>query len=416
MGTGKTTLARGLAHRLGWTYVPETAPALAYLEDLFREPRRWAFETQASFLVHKATQTLALMRRDRDVLMDRTLAEDIEVFARGFADRGDFDERAYVTYDALARYFLDEIGPPDVVILCECPFDIAQERRGERGRAIDKLYPPGHVEGIWKSTADWAAEYSDSPLLAIDTSVHDIRPGHPGLTNVINDLTLFLDQQSQPDNQMSLFSAPSRQAGALSALTIRTPAVPLPFQRSRSPLREVGISTEGVLPNAYIAAPFSGITTAREKAPGAALFELTQPHGVIPKGPYRTMLNDVARKLRAMGFAPILPHRDVNKWGMRTLEPPDVVRMCTEHVRRSSFFVGLLGESHGSHYEFGIALGMGRPAVIIACAELRSSFIASGVGSSSLANVLRMDCKTIGDIPALLDTDAFRAFVGRYFP
>lgn len=414
MGSGKTTVARMLARRLGWAYVPEAPPAIAYLEDLFKSPERWAFEAQASFLVHKATQALALLHGDRDIVMDRTLYEDIAVFAARFKELGYFDERMSATYDALAHYFLEEIGPPDLTIYCECPYEVAQQRRGERGRAIDSRYPAGHVQMIWNKTKDWADGYTLGPFATLDTSVCDVRDGSAGGLAVVTDVATLLSH-ADPD-QLALFPDVPGDPSRPTVLSVRGISAIQPRGRQSPRLSRAGaLAREGPSPMAYIAAPFSAITTINtDRAANDALFELTALHGTIEKGPYRNMLEAVARKLRAARFVPMLPHRDINKWGARNMTPGEVVKLCTEHVFRSNLFVGILGESHGSHYEFGLAHGMNIPAIVISCAELRASFIASGI-NSSMSRVLRLECKGIADIPSLLDTEAFRLFAARCF-
>ena len=62
IGSGKTTLAQGLAEHLGWTYIAESNHAARYLTDLFTDPERWAFEAQTAFLIHKSNQILSALK------------------------------------------------------------------------------------------------------------------------------------------------------------------------------------------------------------------------------------------------------------------------------------------------------------------------------------------------------------------
>src|SRR5262249_7176155 len=134
MGSGKTTLARGLASALGWAYVPEYMPATKYLPDLFQDSRRWAFETQSAFLTHKAIQVFEACENNQNIIVDRSLYEDSEIFAYHFFQKGDIDERAFETYQALANHFIRELPSPDLILFCKCRPQTIEARIQARGR------------------------------------------------------------------------------------------------------------------------------------------------------------------------------------------------------------------------------------------------------------------------------------------
>ena len=84
MGSGKTTLASHIGSSLGYKYISESKIALSYLKDLNKNPTRWAFETQLAFLCHKAFAILKELEKGNRIIIDRTLSEDSEIFAKYF--------------------------------------------------------------------------------------------------------------------------------------------------------------------------------------------------------------------------------------------------------------------------------------------------------------------------------------------
>src|SRR5260370_40749581 len=109
-------------------------------------------------------------------------------------------------------------------------------------------------------------------------------------------------------------------------------------------------------PSAYLAAPFTGRTSPPRPPRQGRLFQAD--HGVIPRGPYRSMLRRLAQQLRTLRVTAFIPHRDVNRWGRRVRPADTAARECSDGVDRCDGFIGILGMSHGSHYEFGLALGL----------------------------------------------------------
>jgi nucleoside 2-deoxyribosyltransferase len=171
----------------------------------------------------------------------------------------------------------------------------------------------------------------------------------------------------------------------------------------------------------YLAAPF---TAAEERRPilAADNTQNTDPaetHGRIPLGPYRSALIEAASAMRRLGFSVTLPHKDVNDWGEKKLLPEEVMRTCTQQVAVCDLFVGILAQSCGSHYEFGLALGLGKPCLIIAADELPHSFVAQGsraiddTSQAGRGELMVQSVKTLFDIPSLFDREEVKDFLNR---
>src|SRR6266705_2063780 len=141
LGSGKTTLVRSLATELGWQIRPKGGYDITYLEDLFQDPHRWSFEAQMAFLSHKARSIKEAVRTGIDFIIDRSIYEDIEIFAQTFANRGMIDSRVYDIYETYAKLLLEEMTVPLAIIYCRCPPEISVKRLAERPRPYQRLYP-----------------------------------------------------------------------------------------------------------------------------------------------------------------------------------------------------------------------------------------------------------------------------------
>lgn len=86
--------------------------------------------------------------------------------------------------------------------------------------------------------------------------------------------------------------------------------------------------------------------------------------------------------------------------------------LCTHQVTHCSLFVGLLGLSHGSHFEFGLAYALKKPAILVGCREIDQSFVATGMGNLG-DRVLVIECELLRDVPKVLATSVVGQFVKR---
>jgi len=88
VGSGKTTLTETLSKMMGYLYLPESQAALQYLPDRFQFPERWSFESQIAFIAFRAADIQQALRDGRSMIVDRTIDENIEVFARYYYEVG----------------------------------------------------------------------------------------------------------------------------------------------------------------------------------------------------------------------------------------------------------------------------------------------------------------------------------------
>lgn len=409
MGAGKTTLATQLARGYGWSYIPRRRIAGEYIRDLFSTPNRWAFEAQLAMFCSKAVEINEQLEHRRHVIVDRSLEEDLGVFACYFYKLGHIDERAYSTYTAIADEFLRHIGPPDVTIYCQVPPDIAWSRILQRKRGEEINYPVDHVRHIAAEYSRWIETYDSAPTYALDSVKYDWRVPKIAET-VADDLAAILENLVRPTAQIGLFENDANQKSRhLAILESMSNARNWRSERPES-ISPGGPRLASVRRRAYLAAPFTSaeMSFPDQKWGQIEIQGLSGGHGRIPPGPYRSALLALATKVREQGFDVLLPHRDVNKWGELQLSPDQVTRACTEHVTKCDVFIGILGQSCGSHYEFGLAMALRKPCLILAPEDTSHSFIAQGV--SALAKpgdirnqVLVVRTASLEELPALLE-------------
>ncbi len=414
MGSGKTTLARSLANHLGWVLFPEELRSRMYLSDLFNDEKRWAFDIQISFLCEKAIRIKGYIESGQNVILDRSLLEDIDIFAHQFYLSKKIDERSYTTYRELAEHFLSEIPIPNLLIYCECSLTEIKKRLAHRYKGYQRFYPEDHVSSIYERYQSWFKSFNLSPLFRINSAKCDFRKSSVS-EKIAKEIMVAITKPRNTSGQLYL---PGFYEELPVAKDIELIEEIIPIEKSiavtKFKKRMVRFPS---YPTAYIAAPFTSAANPAVKRSdsGDMLFDFDLPHGIIEKGSFRKTLNSISRSMKKKGFYVTLPHRDVNKWGKRILSAKDVFDSCTHAVRASDLFIGLLGFSHGSHYEFGIAMGLNRPSIIISSEDFDESFIAKGV-RSNLDNVLLLKCNSLDQVTVAFNSLEVNIFLHKFFP
>lgn len=395
MGSGKTTLAKQLARQLTWTYAPESQRGVTYLVDLFENPKRWAFDAQIAFLTDKAIAINKLLDQGVSIILDRTLEEDFHIFAEHFYETGSIDLRSYETYKSIYYYFKGKIPSPDIRIHCYAPLSTITDRLKSRRREFDKLYPDNHIQKIFSRYENWNATENEIPSIEVDTLNNDfrIRENTAKVLELIShEIERLAPTQTQLFNENSL-EKPNILRGRKGRFLPRNPL---------SPPKDTQNISHPSYPYAYFAAPFTIAATSLSKKVNTEIDELFPPetlHGEISRGWYRKHLLASVSEIEKHGFNVLLPHRDINAWGKKILQPHEVYQQCTQQVHECDMFIGILGGSPGSHLEYGIASALQIPSIIIHCRQLSPSYISLGINQSQC---LVLSCEAMHEVPKLL--------------
>ena len=395
MGSGKTTVSKSLAHALAARYIPQSDQPKSFLPDLFDDQRRWAFDAQTAFLVYKSVELKECIRTNALCVLDRGLSEDIDIFADHFYKKGHMDERSYSTYRLLAAHLRAELPQPRLTVFCRCSLATIQHRLQERSSGFQSHYPPDHVAELFATYEEWFSRFNEGPVCILDTDRIDCRLPK-NASAVAEDVWKLLRATPQKPIQLSLFGTARETPLRLSVL--EGDAASVVASEDPSPIGKLSRSRA-----VYLAAPFSGMDSEiKEVAHGEnlELLPTERRHGVIPQGPYRSALISIQKVLTKIGIRTIIPHRDVNQWGVVSLTPTIALHACIEHVEEAAGIIAILGSSCGVHLEYGLARGMGKAGIVIRCEEIASSFLAQGVQEDE--NVFLVECQTVREIASHL--------------
>jgi deoxyadenosine/deoxycytidine kinase len=178
MGAGKSSLVKWLHGTFGLEPVYEPQDENPYLEDFYRDMKRWAFSSQLFFLARRFRMQRDLERAlpelpKRGVVLDRSIYEDAEIFAAHHHQVGNIDGRDWGTYQDLYGAMKAELRPPDLMVYLRCPVGALRRRIQRRGRGYEQAIPTTYLRALDRLYEEWFTRYDRSPTLVIDTSEVD---------------------------------------------------------------------------------------------------------------------------------------------------------------------------------------------------------------------------------------------------
>ncbi|MGC8972094.1 MAG: deoxynucleoside kinase [bacterium] len=189
IGVGKTTIVEYLARYWDWAFYKEPVEENPYLKLYYREPKRWGLHSQLYFLSNRFEEELRLSRLGKSYILDRTIYEDGEVFARIALEKEE-----YKTYLKLYRLALKYLPKPDLVVYLKAPIDVLIERIRKRKREEEELISYDYIERLNNAYEEWLKGFKKAPVL-IYNAEEDMVEKIGDLISLIEGYIKIIDRQ-----------------------------------------------------------------------------------------------------------------------------------------------------------------------------------------------------------------------------
>ncbi|MCP4931445.1 MAG: deoxynucleoside kinase [Candidatus Marinimicrobia bacterium] len=174
IGVGKTTFTKKMADAFGWSPFYESVADNPYLSDFYGDMKRWSFNLQIYFLHHRFKAQKEIFELSGGVVQDRTIYEDVEIFARNLYEMGRMDDRDWENYQNLFSIMTDYLRKPDLIIYLKASTDTLQTRIHSRGRDYENSIDPEYLHQLNVAYDQWTNGLKDIPVLKIETDQFNI--------------------------------------------------------------------------------------------------------------------------------------------------------------------------------------------------------------------------------------------------
>mgnify|MGYP000468489441 CR=1 FL=1 len=185
IGAGKSSLTTLLAKHFGWKPYYESVDDNPYLSDFYEDMKRWSFNLQVYFLSSRFRHQKELMRKDESYIQDRTIYEDVEIFAKNLYEMGLMSERDYRNYSSLFHEMTEYLQPPDLLIYLRADVPTLVRQIQQRGRDYETTIRIDYLEGLNKLYENWIQRYPHDKLI-IETDDIDFVSNKEDLGKVID--------------------------------------------------------------------------------------------------------------------------------------------------------------------------------------------------------------------------------------
>jgi deoxyadenosine/deoxycytidine kinase len=182
IGVGKTSLANLMSKELSARLVREEFDENPFLPDFYKDPERFAFQTQLFFLLQRYRQQQEL--RQVDMFQKLLVTDYMFVKDRLFASLN-LGEKEMQLYDTVANLLERNIIKPDLVIYLQADTDTLMKNIALRGREMETDITYEYIDALSQVYTEYFFRYQDTPLVIINTNNIDFVHNEDDLKEVI---------------------------------------------------------------------------------------------------------------------------------------------------------------------------------------------------------------------------------------
>ncbi|MBQ2193360.1 MAG: deoxynucleoside kinase [Prevotella sp.] len=193
IGCGKTTLTNMLAHHYGWEARFEAVTDNPYLEDYYKDIRRWSFALEVYFLKERFRDLLRIAESDHTIIQDRSIFEGVYVFTANNKSMGNLSDRDFETYMELFEQMMHMVKLPELMIYLRASVPHLVANIQKRGRDYEQTIQLEYLQNLNDRYEDFIFNRYKGRLLVVDVDHLDFEHEAKDFAGIIDkiDRTLF---------------------------------------------------------------------------------------------------------------------------------------------------------------------------------------------------------------------------------
>ena len=191
IGAGKTTLTNMLAKHYGWEPRFESVEDNPYLDDFYKDMKRWSFDLQIYFMNKRIHDIMDIAKSGGTVIQDRCAFEDRYIFAPTLYEQGNLTERDFVLYTELFDMMIKLVPQPDLVIYIQSSIGNLVNQIEKRNRGCESTMSIDYLSNLNNKYNDWISKYQGK-VITIDGDTCKFENNESDFARVIEEINKTL--------------------------------------------------------------------------------------------------------------------------------------------------------------------------------------------------------------------------------
>lgn len=196
IGSGKSTLTEMLANHYGWTAQMEAVTKNPYMDDYYKDLKRWSFPMEVFFLKERFRDVLAIAKSKTTIVQDRSIFEGVYVFTANNYEQGNLTDRDFETYMELFEIMMTQVPVPDLMIYLRASVPHLVHNIQKRGRDYEQQIPIEYLEGLNRQYDEFIYKKYKGRVLTINVDSLDYKNNPHDFEGILMQLSSLLPQPS----------------------------------------------------------------------------------------------------------------------------------------------------------------------------------------------------------------------------
>jgi|TARA_B100001094_G_scaffold45234_1_gene40154 deoxyadenosine/deoxycytidine kinase len=168
IGAGKTSLTKLLSKYYKYEGHYEDVLKNPYLDDFYDQMERWSFNLQIYFLNSRFRQIKDFEENGKNIIQDRTIYEDANIFAPNLLAMGLMTNRDFDNYKSIFNLMESFVKAPDLLVYLRSGIPNLVDQIHKRGRDYENSISIDYLSRLNERYEAWIETYDKGKLLIID--------------------------------------------------------------------------------------------------------------------------------------------------------------------------------------------------------------------------------------------------------
>lgn len=204
VGVGKSSLTQALSERLNFKTSIEKVDNNPYLEKFYHDFERWSFHLQIYFLAERFKEQKRMFEYGGGFIQDRSIYEDVDIFAKMHEEQGTMTEEDYATYRELfeAMVMTPYFPKPDALIYLECDYNDVIQRIQRRGRQMEIETDEAYWKKLFSRYDNWINNFTECPVVRVNINDYDLYEDPDSINHIIDKIAHVIETHRSIDTRV----------------------------------------------------------------------------------------------------------------------------------------------------------------------------------------------------------------------